>query len=173
MSGQPATASTRTTACCRRPATSHSARRAHKQGRVAGANAAGGDQRFAGSLGTQVVKVFELALARTGLTEAEASGAGFDPVTVAAEAPDHKPYYPGAQVLRIRWTADRGTRRVLGCQIAGHVSGQVAKRIDIAAAAIHARMTIDEISDLDLSYAPPLGSPWDALQVGAQAWRPD
>ena len=64
--------------------------------------------------------------------------------------------------------ADADTHRLLGCQIAGHRDGQVAKRIDIAATAIFAELTIDQISDLDLSYSPPFGSPWDALQAGAQ-----
>jgi NADPH-dependent 2,4-dienoyl-CoA reductase/sulfur reductase-like enzyme len=144
---------------------------AHKQGRIAGENALGGTRRFAGSFGTQVVRVFDLAAARTGLRDEEASAAGFDPLTVAAAAPDHKPYYPGAQGIEMRWTADRGTGRLLGCQLVGHVEAQVAKRIDVPAAALHAGWTIDAINDLDLSYTPPFGSPWDALQVGAQAWR--
>lgn len=144
---------------------------AHKQGRVAGENAAGGDRRFAGSLGTQVVKVFDLAIARTGLGDEQASAAGFEPVTVASSADDHKRYYPSAHPLAMHWTADARTGRVLGCQLLGHRDGQVAKRIDVVATAIFAGLTIDEISDLDLSYAPPFGSPWDALQIGAQAWQ--
>ena len=69
---------------------------AHKQGRVAGENAAGGQREFAGSLGTQVVKIFDQAAARTGLRDHEAAAAGYDPVTVAWEADDHKAYYPGS-----------------------------------------------------------------------------
>jgi NADPH-dependent 2,4-dienoyl-CoA reductase/sulfur reductase-like enzyme len=76
---------------------------AHKQGRVAGENAAGGDRRFAGSLGTQVVKVFDQAVARTGLRDHEARPAGFDPVTVGSEADDHKAYYPGSHRIQMRW----------------------------------------------------------------------
>ncbi len=143
---------------------------AHKQGRVAGENAAGGRREFAGSLGTQVVKVFDQAAARTGLRDHEAVGAGFDPVTVAFEADDHKAYYPGSHKISMRFTGDRGTGRLLGVQLFGHKHAEVAKRIDIAAAAIHHGMTVDEVSDLDLSYTPPLGSPWDAVQMGAQAW---
>lgn len=144
---------------------------AHKQGRVAGENAVGGDRRFAGSLGTQVVKVFDLAAARTGLRDHEARAAGFNPVTVQATADDHKAYYPGAQDLTFRVTADRGTRRLLGVQLVGHHNASVAKRIDIAATAIHHGMTVDELADLDLSYTPPLGSPWDAVQLAGQAWE--
>jgi NADPH-dependent 2,4-dienoyl-CoA reductase/sulfur reductase-like enzyme len=143
---------------------------AHKQGRVAGENAAGGAREFAGSLGTQVVKVFDQAAARTGLRDGEARGALFDPVTVALEADDHKAYYPGSHKIAMRFTGDRDTGRLLGVQLFGHRRAEIAKRIDIAAAAIHHRMTVDQLSDLDLSYTPPLGSPWDAVQLGAQAW---
>lgn len=143
---------------------------AHKQGRVAGENAAGGHREFAGSLGTQVVKVFGQAAARTGLRDHEARRAGFDPVTVSFEADDHKAYYPGSHTIAMRFTGDRATGRLLGVQLFGHRHAEVAKRIDIAATAIYHGMTVDEVSDLDLSYTPPLGSPWDAIQMGAQAW---
>ena len=143
---------------------------AHKQGRVAGDNAAGGSREFAGSLGTQVVKIFENAAARTGLRDHEAAAAGFDPVTVSSEADDHKAYYPGSHRIRMRFTGDRATGRLLGVQLYGHKHAEIAKRVDIAATAIFHGMTVDEISDLDLSYTPPLGSPWDAVQAGAQAW---
>jgi NADPH-dependent 2,4-dienoyl-CoA reductase/sulfur reductase-like enzyme len=143
---------------------------AHKQGRVAGENAAGGHREFAGSLGTQVVKIFDQAAARTGLRDHEAAAAGFDPVTVAFEADDHKAYYPGSHKIAMRFTGDRATGRLLGVQLFGHKHAEVAKRIDIAATAIYHGMTVDEVSDLDLSYTPPLGSPWDAVQLGAQAW---
>ncbi|MGA8457085.1 MAG: FAD-dependent oxidoreductase, partial [Streptosporangiaceae bacterium] len=143
---------------------------AHKQGRVAGENALGGTKEFAGSLGTQVVKVFEHAAARTGLRDHEARAAGFDPVTTGSEADDHKAYYPGSHRIAMRFTGDKATGRLLGVQMFGHRHAEVAKRIDIAATAIFHGMTIDAISDLDLSYTPPLGSPWDAIQIGAQAW---
>ncbi|HZR53830.1 MAG TPA: FAD-dependent oxidoreductase [Streptosporangiaceae bacterium] len=143
---------------------------AHKQGRVAGENAAGGDRAFAGSLGTQVVKIFDQAAARTGLRDHEARAAGYDPVTVAWQADDHKAYYPGSRRIAMRFTGDRRTGRLLGAQLFGHKEAEIAKRIDIAATAIFHAMTVDEISDLDLSYTPPLGSPWDAIQAGAQAW---
>jgi NADPH-dependent 2,4-dienoyl-CoA reductase/sulfur reductase-like enzyme len=143
---------------------------AHKQGRVAGENAVGGHREFAGSLGTQVVKVFDMAASRTGLRDHEARAAGFDPVTVEFEADDHKAYYPGSHRIRMRFTGDRSTGRLLGVQLFGHRHAEVAKRIDIAATAIFNEMTVDAMSDLDLSYTPPLGSPWDAVQMGAQAW---
>jgi NADPH-dependent 2,4-dienoyl-CoA reductase/sulfur reductase-like enzyme len=143
---------------------------AHKQGRVAGENALGGDRQFAGSLGTQVVKIFDQAAARTGLRDHEAAAAGFDPVTVTAQADDHKAYYPGSHRITMRVTGDRASGQLLGLQLFGHKNAEIAKRIDIAATAIFHHMTVEAVSDLDLSYTPPLGSPWDAVQMGAQAW---
>jgi NADPH-dependent 2,4-dienoyl-CoA reductase/sulfur reductase-like enzyme len=142
---------------------------AHKQGRVAGENALGGNRQFAGSLGTQVVKIFDQAAARTGLRDHEAA-AGFDPVTTETAADDHKAYYPGSHRITIRVTGDRATGRLLGMQLFGHKNAEIAKRTDIAATAIYHGMTVDAVSDLDLSYTPPLGSPWDAVQMAAQAW---
>ena len=146
---------------------------AHKQGRVAGENALGGNRQFAGSLGTQVVKIFDQAAARTGLRDHEAIRAGFDPLTVGTEADDHKAYYPGSHRITMRVTGDRTTGRLLGLQLFGHRHAEIAKRIDIAATAIFHGMTVDAVSDLDLSYTPPLGSPWDAVQMAAQAWVRD
>jgi NADPH-dependent 2,4-dienoyl-CoA reductase/sulfur reductase-like enzyme len=143
---------------------------AHKQGRVAGENALGGTRQFAGSLGTQVVKIFDQAAARTGLRDHEAATAGFAPVTTETQADDHKAYYPGSHHITLRVTGDRTTGRLLGMQLFGHKDAEIAKRVDIAAAAIYHGMTVDEVSDLDLSYTPPLGSPWDAVQMAAQAW---
>jgi NADPH-dependent 2,4-dienoyl-CoA reductase/sulfur reductase-like enzyme len=146
---------------------------AHKQGRVAGENALGGNREFAGSLGTQVVKIFDQAAARTGLRDHEATAAGFDPLTVESQADDHKAYYPGSHRITMRVTGDRGTGRLLGMQLFGHRHAEIAKRVDIAATAIFHGMTVDAVSDLDLSYTPPLGSPWEAVQMGTQAWLRD
>jgi NADPH-dependent 2,4-dienoyl-CoA reductase/sulfur reductase-like enzyme len=143
---------------------------AHKQGRVAGENALGGSREYAGALGTQVVKVFNLVVARTGLRDVEAFEAGFDPLTVELETWDHKVYYPGARSMRIRVTGDRGTGRLLGAQIVGHWGTEVSKRVDIFAVALFHGMAVDALSDLDLAYTPPLSSPWDPAQMAAQAW---
>ena len=101
---------------------------AHKQGRVAGENALGGHREFAGSLGTQVVKIFDQAAARTGLRDHEAAAAGYDPVTVQSEADDHKAYYPGSHRITMRFTGDRTTGRLLGVQLFGHRHAEIAKR---------------------------------------------
>lgn len=141
---------------------------AHKQGRVAGDNALGGRREFAGSLGTQVVKVFDRVVARTGLRDGEARAAGWDPLTVECTTWDHKAYYPGAAELTVRVTGDRRSGRLLGAQLLGPV--RAAKRIDILATALYHAMTIEEIADLDLAYTPPVSSPWDPVQMAAQQW---
>jgi NADPH-dependent 2,4-dienoyl-CoA reductase/sulfur reductase-like enzyme len=143
---------------------------AHKQGRIAGENAVSENREFPGTLGTQVVKIFDLAVARTGLRDIEALEASLNPVTVEFETWDHKVYYPGAKKLRILVTGDSQTGKLLGAQIAGHYQGEVAKRIDIFACALFHGMKVEDMSELDLSYTPPLSSPWDSVQMSAQAW---
>ena len=143
---------------------------AHKQGRVAGENAVGGDATFAGSLGTQVVKVFDLVAGRTGLTDHEALSAGFNPATTQSSPDDHKVYYPTAYPIAMRITGDTESGMLLGAQLVGRRGTEVSKRVDVFATAIYNDMTVDAMSELDLSYSPPLGSPWDAVQVAAQAW---
>ena len=143
---------------------------AHKQGRIAGENAVGGHQEFVGTLGTQVVKVFDMVVARTGLRDEEARRAGFDPLTVESTTWDHKVYYPGAHEMRLRLTGDQRTGRLLGAQIAGDFHDEVAKRVDIFATALFHGMRIDDLNALDLSYTPPVSSPWDPVQMSAQNW---
>lgn len=143
---------------------------AHKQGRVAGANAAGDDARYAGSLGSQVVKIFDRVVARTGLRSHEAAEHGYDPSTVDVTIDDHKAYYPGATDLRIRLTG-HSDGRLLGAQLLGHRNAEVAKRCDIIAAAIHQRLAVTDLLDLDLTYTPPLSAPWDPIQQAAHVWQ--
>jgi NADPH-dependent 2,4-dienoyl-CoA reductase/sulfur reductase-like enzyme len=143
---------------------------AHKQGRVAGENMIGGHREFQGSLGTQVVKVFDRIAAGTGLQNAQAVKAGFDPLTVALTTLDHNAYYSGPKEMNICIIGDRCTGRLLGAQIVGHRDSEVAKRIDIIAAAIFNGMLVENLGDLDLSYTPPLSGPWDAIQKAAMQW---
>jgi NADPH-dependent 2,4-dienoyl-CoA reductase/sulfur reductase-like enzyme len=145
----------------------------HKQGRVAGENAIGGDARFAGSLGTQVVKVFDVVAARTGLRDQEAIATGHKPFSSTTIADDHKAYYPGAKPISIRITGATDTGLLLGAQMVGVRGAEIAKRIDTYATALHHSMTIESMSELDLSYTPPLGSPWDAVQIATQSWTRD
>ncbi|ROP64899.1 MULTISPECIES: FAD-dependent oxidoreductase [unclassified Curtobacterium] len=144
---------------------------AHKQGRVAGENMLGGSKVFAGSVGTQVVKVFDLVAARTGLRQHETGPLDVSPLTRVTVADDHKRYYPGAVPLTISVTGDQSTGRLLGAQIVGQRTAEISKRIDTFATALYAELTVDDVIDLDLSYTPPLGSPWDAVQVAAQGWE--
>ena len=143
---------------------------AHKQGRVAGENALGGSVKYAGSLGTQVVKVFDLVAARTGLRDHEAIAAGFAPVSTTATPDDHKAYYPGATPISIRITGDADTGRLLGAQLIGTRGAEISKRVDTYATALFHEMTVADMTELDLSYTPPLGSPWDAVQMATQTW---
>ncbi len=138
---------------------------ANKQGRVAGENAAGGRARFGGIVGTAAVKVFNLEVARTGLSHAEARAAGFD-VAVASIRASTRAGYLGGQPMAVRLLADRATGRLLGAQIASPEG--VAKRVDILATALHAHMTVEQIASLDLSYAPPFAPVWDPVLIAAQ-----
>jgi NADPH-dependent 2,4-dienoyl-CoA reductase/sulfur reductase-like enzyme len=143
---------------------------AHKQGRVAGENAVGGDRAYAGALGTQSLKVFDLAVVCAGLRDRQARAEGFDSLTVASRANDHKAYYPGATSLDMRMTGDLSSGRLLGAQIAGNRKAEVSKRIDIVAAALFQEARVEDLNDLDLSYTPPFSSPWDSVQMAAQSW---
>lgn len=142
----------------------------HKQGYIAGENAAGGERQFAGSVGTQVVKVFDLAVARTGLLAAEATQFGFTPASTSSLDFDHKAYYPGAREIRTILLGDRNTHQLLGANMIGHWQTGIARRIDVLAAALFHSAQVEELNDLDLSYTPPLGSPWDVIQSAAQRW---
>jgi NADPH-dependent 2,4-dienoyl-CoA reductase/sulfur reductase-like enzyme len=140
---------------------------ANKQGRVAGLNIAGRDVTFPGIVGTAATKVCALEVARPGLTTAEATAAGFRPVGVTAAASTRAGYYPGAAPITTKLVIDEPTGRVLGGQIVG-LEG-AAKRIDVLAVAIWHGMTVGEIVDLDLSYAPPYSPVWDPVLVAARA----
>jgi NADPH-dependent 2,4-dienoyl-CoA reductase/sulfur reductase-like enzyme len=151
----------------RRPVLSAIGTVAAKQGRVAGENLAGRRSKFRGSIGTTILKIFELGVARTGLSSKEASAERVPFVSARIEADDRASYYPGARKVWIKLIVDRESRRLVGAQAAGY--GDVSKRIDVAATAIAGGMTIDDVAQLDLAYSPPYGSLWDPLLVAAQA----
>lgn len=139
---------------------------ANKQGRVAGENATGGDATFAGVIGTAITKVCAYEIGRTGLTEREASEAGFDHVTARIESTTRAHYYPGSQPITVKVVVQRGSGRLLGAQIIGKEGA--AKRIDVLATAIWAEMTVDEVAQLDLGYAPPFSPVWDPVLIAAR-----
>ncbi|MGH9084342.1 MAG: FAD-dependent oxidoreductase [Acidimicrobiales bacterium] len=140
---------------------------ANKQGRVAGINIAGGYATFAGVVGTAITKVCSVEVARTGLTVAEAEGDGFEVVTTSIDATTRAGYMPDRQPMTVKLVAEQRTGRVLGAQIVGGVGS--AKRIDTVATALHARMRVADLIDLDLAYGPPFSSPWDPIAVAARA----
>lgn len=140
----------------------------HKQGRVAGANVVGYRSKFVGIIGSQVLRVFDYIVARTGISSTEAKEAGYVPVSIIEAVDDHKSYYPGAKKIIIKLTADKVSHKILGAQLLGYYGSEVAKRSDIYASAIYNGMTVEDFSDLDLTYSPVIGSPWDAVQIVAQ-----
>jgi NADPH-dependent 2,4-dienoyl-CoA reductase/sulfur reductase-like enzyme len=139
---------------------------ANKQGRVAGINIGGGYATFPGVIGTAATKVCDLEVARTGLTEREAEHAGYAYVTASVESTSRAGYYPGAATMTVKLIAERRTGLLLGAQIFGRV--EAAKRIDALAVAVWNRMTVEEMTGLDLSYAPPFAPVWDPVLIAAR-----
>ena len=127
---------------------------------------AGGDVRSPHVLGTAITKLCRLGIALTGLTERAAAEAGFDAVAATIDGTTKAGYFADAERVTVRMTAERGTGRLLGAQILG--GGTVAKRIDTVATAITAGMTVEQVADLDLAYAPPFSSVWDPVAVAAR-----
>ncbi|WP_433387370.1 FAD-dependent oxidoreductase [Micromonospora sp. KLBMP9576] len=139
---------------------------ANKQGRVAGINIGGGYATFAGVVGTAVTKVCELEVGRTGLRERDAAAAGFEFVSVTAESTSRAGYYPGARPITVKLIAERPSGRLLGAQIVGW--SEAAKRIDTLAVALWNGMTVDDMTGLDLGYAPPYAPVWDPVLIAAR-----
>lgn len=136
---------------------------ANKTGRIVAENIVGQNTRFAGVIGSSIIKVNELALGKTGLGFEEAKRLGFDYDYVDVDAKTHAGYYPGAKNIYIRVVYERGTGILKGAELVGEEG--VSDRINIMATAISARMTASEFSLLDLAYSPPYNSVWDPLQV--------
>jgi NADPH-dependent 2,4-dienoyl-CoA reductase/sulfur reductase-like enzyme/rhodanese-related sulfurtransferase len=142
---------------------------ANKQGRVAAVNLCGGNDVFPGVLGSAVCKVFDFSVARTGLTESAARALGYEVVTAMAPGPDRAHYMSQSKPLLLKIVADAKTSRLLGAQATG--PGESAKRIDVAATAISAGMTLDDVANLDLAYAPPYAPAMDNLLTAANVAR--
>ena len=138
---------------------------ANKQGRVAGTNAAGGEDRFGGVVGTAVVQTFDLTIAHTGLSEKYARFLGLDATSATVKAYSRAHYMPGSEPLHVKLVYEPGTQRLLGAQIVG--KDGVAGRIDVIATALHAGWTTYELAELDLCYAPPVSPVWDPVLVAA------
>ena len=140
---------------------------ANKQGRIAGANATGADERFPGVIGTAVSKICRYEVARTGIGEREAADAGIDVVSATIEDRTRAAYYPGAGPIWVKLVAEPDSGRLLGGQIVG-VEG-AAKRIDVLATAIWTGLPVQQLALLDLSYAPPFSGVYDPLLIAARA----
>jgi NADPH-dependent 2,4-dienoyl-CoA reductase/sulfur reductase-like enzyme len=141
---------------------------ANKAGRVAGANAVGGRERFPGIVGTSIVSIFGMAFATTGFSVAQARAEGFDPVSSRIEA-NTKPRYFQPTKTTVELIADRSSRRLIGATIVGDETA--AGRINVVAAALQARMRVDEFEQLDLAYSPPYAPVWDPLLIAAQQMK--
>jgi len=128
---------------------------ARKQGRVAGSNVFGGQGTFRGVQGTVIVKSFNLTIGKTGLTGSEAARAGMAGETVTLTHDAKPSYYPGYAQMTAKVTADRATRRLVGAQIIGELNAGVDKRLDVLSVCIRAGLTLKDIEELDLAYAPP------------------
>ncbi len=142
---------------------------ANKQGRVVGINATGGNATFTGVMGTAILKVFDFSAGKSGLTEGAARAAGFTVETVLSPAPDRAHFYSEAKPIALKLVADATTGRLLGVQAVG--PGAVDKRLDVAATALAFRATAEQVSHLDLAYAPPFSAAMDNLIVAADIMK--
>jgi NADPH-dependent 2,4-dienoyl-CoA reductase/sulfur reductase-like enzyme/rhodanese-related sulfurtransferase len=160
---------------------------ANRQGRIAGANAAGARMNYPGALGTSIVRVLHMTAGFTGLNSAQSAKAGFSFFTSVTRDNSHAHYYPGARPILIKVIAEEGTGRVLGAQVLGEEG--IDKRTDVLATAIAAKLTVFDLENLDLAYSPPFGSANDPVNVAGfvashiargdvptvspETWRPD
>ena len=136
---------------------------ANKQGRIAADNICGFESHYKGSMGSSVLKLFDMTVASTGITEKTAKEAGIIYDKVVLSPSSHAGYYPGAKVMTMKLIYAKEDLRILGAQIVGFDG--VDKRIDVIATAIHAGMKADSLKDLDLSYAPPYSSAKDPVNM--------
>ncbi|MGD1118360.1 MAG: FAD-dependent oxidoreductase [Dehalococcoidales bacterium] len=142
---------------------------ANKHGRVIGTNVTGGSETFPGVVGTAVVKVFDLNVGRTGLSEAQARVAGYDVVTALVPGVDHANYYPGSRDVFLKMVSEKSSGKLLGGQAVG--TGDTSKRIDVLATALTFGARADDMANIDLSYAPPYNSAMDPLHNAANVIR--
>ena len=136
---------------------------ANKQGRIAADNIAGIPSVYRGAQGSSVLKVFDMTAAATGLSERAARDAGLDADSALLFSPEHASYYPGGRNMTLKVVYERAGGRILGAQCIGF--GGVEKRIDVLAAAVRAKMTAEDLTDLDLCYAPPYSSAKDPVNM--------
>ena len=141
---------------------------ANRQGRIIGTNVMGGDDRFRGTVGSFCLKVFDLGVARAGLTFRQAAEC-FDPVQTVVVQADRAHFFPTQQPMYLKLIADRGSRRILGIEAMGRQGDAVKARVDAVAAAMLFDATIDTISNLEVAYAPPYASAMDIVNAAANS----
>lgn len=148
---------------------------ANRQGRIAGANAVGASMRYAGALGTSVLKVFDVQIASTGLNTRSATEAGLDFESSLTQHSNHVGYYPGAAAIRTKIIIEKSTGRLLGAMSLGGEG--TPRRIDVLATAIKGQMSVEDLEELDLCYSPPFGAANDPVNmagfVGGHIYRQD
>ena len=138
---------------------------ANKQGRVAGANIAGGKKTFEGVAGTSITKVFDITAGRTGLSEREAHESGFNPISATVTTGVCAGYYPGEGTITLKLVADSGSKKLLGAQSVGDTS--VDKIIDTVATVLTGNISIPDLTNLDISYSPPYSTVLGTVVVAA------
>ena len=137
---------------------------ANRQGRIAATNVISGNTiKYKGALGTSVVKILDSTAATTGLTEKAAKDAGFQYEIAYVHKEHHASYYPGAEIIHLKMVYDIETHKVLGAQAFGKQG--IDKRIDVIAVAIHAGLSVEDLTELDLAYAPPYSSANDPINM--------
>lgn len=136
---------------------------ANKQGRIAADNICGGDSHYQGSMGSSIIKIFDMTVAGTGLTEKVAKSMGIDCESVVLSPASHAGYYPSAKVMTMKVVFEKDTWKLLGAQIVG--TEGVDKRLDVLATAMHAGMKANMLKNLDLAYAPPFSSAKDPVNM--------
>lgn len=142
---------------------------ANKHGRIIGNNITGRQDKFPGIVGTSVVKMFDWSAGKVGISEKDAARLGYDVATCIVPGPDITHFMPGKKLIMVKLIADRKTGKILGVQIVG--PGKLDKRIDTMAAAMSFGVTAEQLSNLDLAYAPPFSSAMDNLIVAANVMK--
>jgi NADPH-dependent 2,4-dienoyl-CoA reductase/sulfur reductase-like enzyme/rhodanese-related sulfurtransferase len=138
---------------------------ANKHGRIIGTNLAGGTDTFPGVVGTAVAKVFDYHMGRTGLSETDARQAGYEVITSLVPGPEYASYYPEGKQILVKLVTEKTSDKILGVQVVG--PGEAAKRIDVMATLLTCGGKIEDLANLDLSYAPPYNSAMDPLHHAA------
>lgn len=141
----------------------------NKHGRVIADNICGIPTRFPGVMATAICRIFDLNIARTGLSEIQARMEGYDCITLINPSFDMSHFFPGASQIIMKLVVDRRTRKVIGGQVVG--PGEAAKRIDILSTAMSFGATVEDIAHLDLAYAPPFSPAMDSVIVSANIAR--